>query len=67
MSCFILSSQNKRLKEEQLTHIKNLLKLSKEKDKEVESVVQVNREQVEEELLSKFDLKKSEAKEVEGI
>jgi hypothetical protein len=55
------------LKEEQVIHIKNLLKLSKEKDKEVESVVEVNREQVEECLLSKFGLKKSEARALSGI
>ncbi|KAK3754835.1 hypothetical protein QZH41_011317, partial [Actinostola sp. cb2023] len=60
-----LKQRNKRLKEEQLTHIKNLLKSAKEKDREVESIVKVNHEQVEEALLNKFDVKRSEAQSVE--
>jgi len=43
------------------------LKSAKEKDKEVESLVKVNHEQVEEALLNKFDVRRAEEKEVEGI
>ena len=59
--------KNQRLKEEQLLHIKTLLKQVKEKDKEVEKAAEVGHEQVEAALLQKFDLMKAEEAEVQGI
>lgn len=59
--------KNQRLKEEQLLHIKTLLKQVKEKDKEVEKAAEVGHEQVEAALLQKFDLMKAEEVEVQGI
>ena len=59
--------KNQRLKEEQLLHIKTLLKQVKEKDKEVEKAAEVGHEQVEVALLGKFDTMKAEEAEVQGI
>ncbi|XP_032234810.1 coiled-coil domain-containing protein 83 [Nematostella vectensis] len=61
-----LKDRNTRLKDEQLMHIKTLLKQAKEKDKEVEKAVEVNHEEVEKALLSKFDLIKSEERELQN-
>ena len=58
--------KNQRLKEEQLLHIKTLLKQVKEKDKEVEKAAEVGHEQVEVALLEKFDTMKAEEAEVQG-
>jgi len=58
--------KNQRLKEEQLLHIKTLLKQVKEKDKEVEKAAEVGHEQVEVALLGKFDTMKAEEAEVQG-
>lgn len=58
--------KNQRLKEEQLLHIKTLLKQVKEKDKEVEKAAEVGHEQVEVSLLEKFDTMKAEEAEVQG-
>jgi len=58
--------KNQRLKEEQLLHIKTLLKQVKEKDKEVEKTAEVGHEQVEVSLLEKFDTMKAEEAEVQG-
>lgn len=58
--------KNQRLKEEQLLHIKTLLKQVKEKDKEVEKTAEVGHEQVEVALLGKFDTMKAEEAEVQG-
>lgn len=59
--------KNQRLKEEQLLHIKTLLKQVKEKDKEVEKAAEVGHEQVEVALLEKFDTMKAEEAEVQGM
>lgn len=61
-----LKDRNQRLKEEQLLHIKTLLKQVKEKDKEVEKAVEVGHEQVEAALVEKFDTMKAEEAEVQG-
>ena len=58
--------QNQRLKDEQLLHVKNLLKQVKEKDKEVEKAMEVGHEQVESALLEKFDTMKNEKAGVQG-
>ena len=62
----MINLQNQRLKEEQLLHIKTLLKQVKEKDKEVEKEVEVGHEQVEAALLEKFDAMKAEEADVQG-
>lgn len=62
----MIDLQNQRLKEEQLLHIKTLLKQVKEKDKEVEKAVEVGHEQVELALLAKFDTMKEEEADVQG-
>lgn len=62
-----LKDRNKRLREEQLLHIKTLLKQVKEKDKEVEKAVEVGHDQVEEALLAKFDTMKSEEAEIQDL
>lgn len=62
----MINLQNQRLKEEQLLHIKTLLKQVKEKDKEVEKAVEVGHEQVEAALLGKFDAMKAEEADVQG-
>ena len=58
--------QNSKLKEEQLLHIKALLKQVKEKDKEVEQAVEVGHEQVEKALLEKFEVMKVEEQDLQG-
>ena len=58
--------QNSKLKEEQLLHIKTLLKQVKEKDKEVEQAVDVGHEQVEKALLEKFEVMKREEQDLQG-
>lgn len=62
-----LKDRNQRLKEEQLLHIKTLLKQVKEKDKEVEKAVEVGHEQVEAALLEKFDAMKAEEADVQVL
>lgn len=62
----MINLQNQRLKEEQLLHIKTLLKQVKEKDKEVEKAVEVGHEQVEAVLVEKFDAMKAEEADVQG-
>lgn len=62
-----LKDRNKRLREEQLLHIKTLLKQVKEKDKEVEKAVEVGHDQVEEALLAKFDTMKSEEADIQDL
>lgn len=62
-----LKDRNQRLKEEQLLHIKTLLKQVKEKDKEVEKAVEVGHEQVEVALLAKFDTMKEEEADVQVL
>lgn len=62
----MINLQNQRLKEEQLLHIKTLLKQVKEKDKEVEKAVEVGHEHVEAALLEKFDAMKAEEADVQG-
>ena len=62
----MINLQNQRLKEEQLLHIKTLLKQVKDKDKEVEKAVEVGHEQVEAALLEKFDAMKAEEADVQG-
>lgn len=62
-----LKDRNKRLKEEQLLHVKTLLKQVKEKDKEVEKAVEVGHDEVEAALLAKFDTMKAEEAEVQEL
>ena len=62
----VLIPQNSKLKEEQLLHIKTLLKQVKEKDKEVEQAVDVGHEQVEKALLEKFEVMKREEQDLQG-
>lgn len=59
--------QRDRLKEEQLHHIKTLLKQAKERDKELEEISVVNKEQVEVSLKDKWKCSKEQDQELEGM
>ncbi|PIK50535.1 putative coiled-coil domain-containing protein [Apostichopus japonicus] len=56
-----------RLKEEQLHHIKTLLKQAKERDKELEEISVVNKEQVEVSLKDKWKCSKEQDQELEDL
>ncbi|XP_041463628.1 coiled-coil domain-containing protein 83-like [Lytechinus variegatus] len=59
--------RNERLKEEQLYHIKTLLKQAKERDQELEQVTVINKEQVEVALKEKWRSCKEEEKAIEDM
>ncbi|XP_043927123.1 coiled-coil domain-containing protein 83 [Protopterus annectens] len=59
--------RNEHLKEEQLGHVKTLLKQAKEKEKELWQKEVVNKEQVEEALKKKWELAKNEEKMVKAL
>ena len=55
------------MKEEQLVHIKTLLRQAKEKDLELEQQETYNSEHVEEALRSKWDAAKTEEQDLDGM
>ncbi|XP_072036467.1 coiled-coil domain-containing protein 83-like [Amphiura filiformis] len=59
--------RNERLKEEQLFHIRNLLKQSKERDKELEQSNVVNKEQVDIALKEKWEAAQVEDKLIDAL
>ena len=66
LGSFFHKNQNERLKEEQLYHIRTLLKQAKERDSELEQVSVVNKEHVEAAMKEKWKAAKEEDAQIEG-
>uniref|UniRef100_M3XJZ4 Uncharacterized protein n=1 Tax=Latimeria chalumnae TaxID=7897 RepID=M3XJZ4_LATCH len=59
--------RNSHLKEEQLGHIKTLLRQAREQEKELEQRVVINKEQVEQAMKEKWELEKKQENQLEEL